>query len=152
MNCRCATAALLAFAVLAAGCRTSFPPPVTAGLGTDPCADRLHDICGRLLLYYAVHTELPGGIADLDKTAPDPAVPLVCPASGKPYVYTLPGLQVPGWSGRLIMYDAEPCHSGKRWGILAEPPRPGESIVLRVVSPPEAVFSALRPQPEDRLR
>ncbi|MFH1731064.1 MAG: hypothetical protein ABIF82_05350 [Planctomycetota bacterium] len=144
--------ALLALAALAAGCRTTSPPPVTLGLGTDPCADRLHDICGELLIYYAVHKELPERLADLDKKGTGPTAALVCPTSGKPYAYDRTGLQVRGWPGKLIMYDAEPCHSGTRWGILAEPPRPGEPLVVRVVRPPETAFSAPTRRPENQPR
>ena len=135
--------ALLAAAV-AAGCRTPAPPPVARGVESDPCADRLHDLCGRLLLYYSAHAQLPEHLADLGGVGSDAAASLACPVSGKPYLYIPRGLPVPGWPGRLILHDAEPCHSGRRWGILAEPPRSREPLVVRVVRVPE---TAVRRQP-----
>jgi hypothetical protein len=73
-------------------------------------------------------------------------VPLACPTSKQPYVYDYKGFQdamdaaapgegaraAPG-QGRLIVYDAQPCHAGHRWGIVVDPPQPGQPLVLRVV-------------------
>lgn len=132
----------LAWAALGTGCRMPAPAPPTPATGADidPCAERLHDIAGQLLLYYAAHRELPERLDELVKTGSDSPLPLVCPLSGKPYAYSPEGLEVSGWPGRLIVYDAEPCHAGMRWGILAEPPRPGKPLVVRVVRPPESAI------------
>src|SRR4029079_15400995 len=46
------------------------PVPVDATtpiLTADPCANRLHDICGALLLYYAVYRQLPGQLNELSR-------------------------------------------------------------------------------------
>ena len=126
-------AVLLAVAALAAaGCggseRRTAPDDQT-----DPCAERLHDLSGRLLLYYAEHEALPRSVRELDKGIPGPAVPVICPACGKAYVYDRDGLLVRGRLGKLILYDAVDCHSGMRWGIMVDPPRTGQPLVLRVV-------------------
>ena len=137
---------LLGLAAVMTGCMWRTTPAATTGAGTDvydPCAERLHDACGQLLLYYSTHQELPQGLDDLSELGPElGAPPLVCPTSGKPYVYDRQGLQVPGWPGRLVVYDAEPCHAGRRWGIVAEPPQPGKPLVVRVARPPENAFRA----------
>ena len=133
---RLAAKTILTLAVLAGGCQfqPATAPPDDAQAETDPCAERLHDLCGQLLLYYSIHDELPRSLAELPKTG---AAPAVCPVSGKPYGYDRQGIQVVGWPGRLIVYDAEPCHDGLRWGILADAPRPGKPLVVRVARPPE---------------
>jgi hypothetical protein len=140
-------ASLLVWAALVSGCPGSVAPPPRSGPPAphgDPCADRLHDVCGQLLLYYARYEELPQRLEDLSKVGPA-AVPLVCPATRQPYVYDPAGIQVADWPGRLILYDAQPCHAGLRWGILMETPQPGKPLVVRVVHPPETAFAASRP-------
>ena len=64
-------------------------------------------------------------LADLAGAARVPANSLVCPASGKPYLYDPAGLPVRNASGRLILVDPEPSHSGMRWGILTGKARGG---------------------------
>src|SRR5688500_13126803 len=62
--------------------------PTATISGKDPCADRLHALCGPLLLHYAVKRHLPAHIDELRAFAGgDPAVEFTCPVSGKPYVY-----------------------------------------------------------------
>ena len=92
---------------------------------TDPCADRLHAICGAMLLYYAVNRRLPADVEELRAIAgPDPDVEFTCPVSGKPYVYNPDGLpRGKGRPGFLVLYDAEGTHSGLRWSVAAEQPR-----------------------------
>ena len=141
-----AASAVLALLCLAVGCQAptgqpSDPDRLNAMLA--PCADRLHDLCGQLLLYYSAHKALPQKLADLGGAGSAP--PLVCPVSGKPYLYNRDGLEAkgtPGRLGRLIVYDPEPCHSGTGWGIAVEPPQPGKPLVFRVVHPPAQVYRA----------
>ena len=138
-----ALAVLLALAALLTGCQSRIAasrPSAAMSVKMDPCADRLHDLCGMLLLYYAAHKELPERLTDLDKAGAPLAVPLACPRSGKPYAYNREGLQVNGRPGRLIVYDAQACHSLTRWGILAETPRPDSPLVVHVVQLPETAI------------
>ena len=138
-------------AILAAGCQPSNwnPPPAqppgpVIGVRIDPCEERLHDVvCEQLMIYYAIHKELPPTLEDLRKV--DPTKPLECPVSGKPYVYNPQGLEVSGWTGRLIVYDSEPIHDGHRWGIVADLPRPGKPFAVRVARPPEGAIRPPRP-------
>jgi hypothetical protein len=129
--------------MIAAGCQTAAPAVRKTGAELDPCADRLHEICGNLLLYYSVSGTLPKGIADLKSVSSGPLPPLVCPVSGKPYVYNPVGLPAAaGRRGRLVIYDAEPSHSGKRCAILADIGAGDQPLSARVILVPEApVFS-----------
>jgi len=101
----------------------------------DPCAGRLHDICGSLLLYRTQTGNLPERLEDLEaaglKGLPDA---LLCPVSGKPYLYDKSTAALPGVVGRVIVRDAEPVHSGLRWAITIAEPKPGEPLITRVVA------------------
>ena len=142
----------IAFAVAAAGCGTAVPAGRRAGVDIDPSAERLHDTCGRLLLYFSINGRLPDTLDELarvdSQTPPPPGTggrtgPLVCPTSGKPYIYRKDGPRVPGRAGRLVLYDAEPVHCGMRWGILADVAAEGRPPTLRVILVPETpVFAA----------
>jgi len=133
-------ACCVALTMIAAGCQTAAPAARKTGVETDPCADRLHEISGALLLYCSIRGKLPDKLADLKGADIAPLPPLVCPLSGTPYVYNREGLQVQGRPGRLVVYDAAPSHDGKRWGILADL---GAQLSARVIPVPEGpVFSA----------
>src|SRR6478735_5745074 len=55
---------------------------------TDPCATRLHEATGALLLYYATHQDIPPTLEDLKKSpGMEGAGDMTCPVSHKPYVY-----------------------------------------------------------------
>jgi hypothetical protein len=136
-----ALSAAVPFTILAGGCGPQPAPPspgAQAGDVTlDACALRLHDLCGELLLYYAAHKELPQALDEIGSSG----APVVCPTTNKPYVYDRVGLVVPGWPGRLIVYEPQPSRPGVRWAILSEPPQPGKPLVVRVVPAPEGVFT-----------
>ncbi len=122
--------------VMAAGCPPAAEPVAVQvhrpSVKKDLCAERLHDVCGALLMYYATRRQLPPTLAALQSAADEPLPPLVCPASGKPYVYTPAGVSVPNRVGRVVMYDPEPSHSGMRWAVLAAPSADG-NITARVI-------------------
>ena len=145
--CGCAVAGCLAccvaLAMIAAGCQTAAPAARKTGVETDPCADRLHEISGRLLLYYSVTGKMPPTLADMRGVDSDPMPPLACPASGKPYVYNPVGLVVQGRPGRLVIYDPAPSHNGKRWGILAAITAGDQPLSSRVVLVPEGPVFAV---------
>ena len=111
---------------------------------TDPCAERLHALCGPLLFYYALHRRLPERLDELRALADpiDAPVEFTCPVSGLPYVYAPQGVRRPGGQpGVLVLYDAAPSHSGMRWAVAVdEPTRPGQPLVTKVVPEPEVVF------------
>ncbi len=128
-------AGCIALAALAAGCNRPAGPEVVRrpSVRTDPCAERLHDLCGRVLLYYSIHRKLPAAAAELASGGASPGPPLVCPVSGRPYVYVSEGVTVKGRPGRLILYDAAATHNGMRWGILVDRPTGRPNITARVI-------------------
>ncbi len=107
---------------------------------------RLHDICGGLLLYYAMRHELPEHLSDLPTlptTQPGETVlpELTCPVSGLPYIYDPVGLRVTDPSVRYIVYDPTPAHAGMRWAIAAyEPQTPGDPLIMKVLARPDGAF------------
>jgi len=121
----------LAAALALAGCATptaaELPRPGSADAA---CAERLHDVCGALLVFYAVNRRLPATFEELQAAAPGP---LACPLSGETYVYRPEGLAVEGQSGRLILFDASAAHNGARWGIVIVEPKGSGPLVAQVV-------------------
>ena len=122
------------------------PGRATAAItANDPCAERLHAACGPLLLYYAVHRRLPDKLDALRELSDAPAeladVQFTCPVSGRPYIYLPQGVpRGKGQPGLLVLFDAAPSHSGMRWAVAADVPRPGEPLVTKVVAEPETTF------------
>jgi len=135
--------ALVCLISLASGCRTSMEGELVRrpSVKKDPCAGRLHDVCGHLLQYYAIHMQLPPTPAALRSSGSLPLPPLVCPASGKPYVYDPNGVHVSNRPGRVVLYDPEPSHWGMRWAILIGPSVGGANITARVILLPEEEFA-----------
>jgi len=116
------------------------PPKTAPPDENDACADQLHDLIGELLMYYTAHGALPDSLEELHRAGPGAPLALACPTSRTPYIYDPEGIPIPGLPGRLIVYDATPCHKGQRWGILAERPRPGKPLFFRVIHPPNSLF------------
>lgn len=138
---RCTALAAVAAAALLAGCQpAATPAPATPPLA-EACPERLHDLAGELLLYYGQHGELPARLE-----GPDGAPPR-CPVCGEPYVYDRAGVAVTNWPGRMIVYDAKPCHNGARWGILIEAPDLSQPLKARVVRPAERTMQWRLPGP-----
>ena len=98
----------------------------------DPCILRLEKVSEQFCLYYNLKRELPETLEDLKKSAGAALPPLVCPKSGTPYLYSREGLEVPGTDKRVIVYDSEPTHDGKRRVIIMDPLRPARGIVTDV--------------------
>ena len=142
---------VLTLAALAAGCAAPAHPssparPKSAAKeapisNADPCATRLHDLCGPLLLYYATNHKLPPTLEALRSTGMDMPEELTCPVSHQPYVYNPGGLLAPNAMGKLIIYDATPAHSGMRWAVaIIEPQRQIDPLVAKVVAVPNTSF------------
>ena len=127
-------AACLAAALLAGGCGPQPPDAVhRSAVATDACADRMHEILGHVLLYYAAHRKLPPTAEALVAAGGGRVPPLACPISGKAYVYDPKGLPIAGRKGAVVLYDPEPSHWGMRWGILIEPPAGSPGLSARVI-------------------
>ena len=112
--------------------------PLTA---TDPCAVRLHDISGMLLLYYVTNHRLPERLEELAPFADaDVEFAPTCPESGRPYVYVPGGLADSGTGRVLLVYDAVPAHAGVRWVIVASPPEGDQPLATWVMPYTEERF------------
>jgi len=140
-----ARAAALALAAALTGCQTPVPAVRKPSAALDPCAERLHDVCDHLFLYYALHKALPPALADLEGLGPRPLPPLACPVSGDPYVYNPDGLRVPGRPGRLVIHDAAPSHNGMRWGVFADTGDGSGPVTARVILLAETAFPPASP-------
>jgi len=126
----------VALLALAAGCYVPVEKAPKNREVVDPCAERLHDLAGRLLMYRFAEGHLPASLADLPKSG---AEELVCPVSGKGYVYRRNGPAAPGGEGQMVVWDATACHNGGRWLVtLAQPG--GEAVTAKVVWAPEGAF------------
>lgn len=119
--------------------------PIT---NTDPCAMRLHDICGAMLFYYFNHYELPQSLADLEPISEDqPLPPMICPVTQVPYIYNLDGIYLPERNSWIILYDPAPAHSRMRWAVtVQQPPDETEMLVTKVIGLPERFFVLRPPQ------
>lgn len=131
--------------IVLAGCQASKPKQASGDTPltmTDPCATRLHDLSGALLLYHATYHQLPPTLEDL-RRIPDAVSPLEsfnCPVSRRPYLYSQGGVAVAGQTGKVIVYDATPAHDGKRWAIEVLDSSPDSPLVTKVVSLPDSDF------------
>ena len=135
----------LAALLIVAGCQVSPSPAPETELVVDPCADRLHDICGQLLLYYYQHKRFPAVLSELPSAASDEPSSLCCPISGKPYVYNAKGVEVPNVSGRIVLWAPEPVHDSTGWGVTIEDARGAGPLTARVIRLPEGFH--YRPSP-----
>lgn len=134
---------------LLAGCgRNSGGAPEVRrpSLQDDPCAQRLHDLSGQLLLYHSLHGHLPESLDALPPLDPEHPTPPICPASNRPYVYAPAGVRVPDYPGRLVLYDAQPIHAGMRWGVFVDAPPAGGHLTARVLLVAENAFRAMGPE------
>lgn len=111
----------------------------------DRCADRLQEICGEMLEYYAIHRQLPATIEELQALAAqdgEPAYLFVCPVSHQRYIYNPEGIALPGMSppARVVLYDAEPVHEGHRWGVAVSIPVGNHPLIAKVVRLPDGLI------------
>jgi hypothetical protein len=115
--------------------------PSSPSESTDPCAMRLHDLSGLLLMYYAVNKRLPESLDELQSlTDVDTEFHTECPASGRPYVYAPAAIPPAGSDQFLVLYDAVPAHRGLRWGVFILPPHERQPPTTKVILMSEVVF------------
>ena len=126
---------------------TGTPVPPKPGNLSDPCAARVHDLSGLLLLYYAVNKSLPENLSDMASLADiDVEFHDECPASGQPYAYVPQAVPPAGSTQFLILYDSVPAHNGLRWGVFITPPKDGQPPATRAILMSEEVFRRHAPQ------
>ena len=125
--------------------KTTDPHPANSSAvsNTDPCATRMHDISGAMLMYYALHNRLPAELDALRTTPGGEALePFTSPASGRPFLYNPVGvIDSKRASQRLVLYESAPTGGGFRWAITIVEPTQGQPLVARVVAIPEAEFA-----------
>jgi hypothetical protein len=141
------------------GAKSQIPDPAPDRAGhptapinpTDACSDRLQDLAGSLLFYYAVNKRLPQTLTDLKDVDGNviPPEQLTCPVSHKPYIYDPRGIPAGDKPGVIVLADPEPSHSGLRWAITVEKPRgPGQPLITHLVAVPEITFHGGLPEPK----
>ncbi|MEP0842766.1 MAG: hypothetical protein HRF43_08645 [Phycisphaerae bacterium] len=119
--------------------RSTEGAPIT---NTDPCATRLHDICGPLLLYYARRHQLPARLEELSGVPGFEEIKdFTCPVSGRPYVYDPAGTISSAPPSRVILYDPAPSHSGLRWAVSIIEPEGDGPLVTKVIALQESYFT-----------
>jgi hypothetical protein len=140
---------------------------------SDPCAGNLQTLTGQLLFYYSAYGHLPPSLDQVPAMPGEDKAALVCPKTGKPYVYFPQGLRAPPElmafdrktgnareGNMLILVDSVPAHAfsqrllenGKervekqtvRLGIVMEPPGAGKSVKMYVVPVQQALLDAYR--------
>ncbi len=109
---------------------------------TDPCAARLQDICGAMLMAYAMNKSLPGTLDELQPYANGVTLNFNCPVSGQRYVYVPGGLRANKVRDVLMVYDDEPVHHGDRWGIVMSPAQPNTAVTMYVIPLNDKLFKA----------
>lgn len=114
----------------------------------DDCANRLHDIEGQLIGYYATYRHLPATLEELRPFVDvGEQADYTCPVSHLSYVYVPQGLVFGSDTRRLIVYDATPVHNGSRWGILFSPAHGRQPVTTQVISIPESSMRGYAPAP-----
>jgi hypothetical protein len=99
---------------------------------TDPTAERLQDICGALLWYYANIHRMPKSMTELAAFS-DENLDFTSPASHRQFVYRQISLKGSVDHPELVMYDPDPMRDGTRWGIVGAPAAGDRPIALWVV-------------------
>jgi hypothetical protein len=115
-------------------------------VGTDSCGVQMGNIVEALLLYCERFRQLPPSLEDLQKTRDvESPLALVCPISHKPYQYEPRGLSRPGLDKRIIIYDPQPSHDGKRWVIMMPTIHAPGALGFYLDELPEADFRKYQP-------
>ena len=115
---------------------TAPAPAANLANAIDSCGDQMHDLCGSILEYYLVHRQLPPRLEDLQGN-------VICPVAGVPYVFVTGKLvDTHGW--RLVLHDATPVHTGRRWAIVDKTVAGGAPIMEPILLN-DAHFKAFAP-------
>jgi hypothetical protein len=125
---------------------TDHQPSADEVVGSDECSNRMHNIEGALLMYYATNHRLPISLEEIKPFA-DAGTELkfTCPISNQPYVYSQAGLFASGYDKRIIVWDPAPSHHGNRWCIVMPQAQATGALVPEVVQMPEKAFQAFVP-------
>ena len=122
-----------ALAIILVGCqmeKVQNEEPRRLGVDNDPCQARLQELGGQFLHFHLINRRMPNSLEELNVSPIEQLPPLECPVSKKRYTYVPYGLTLPGRKDYLVLYDAQPVHSGMRWGLLISAPPPGGKTVI----------------------
>ena len=124
------------------GKRASPPPAVAPITNLDPCATRLHDISGALLLYYQKNRSLPANVDELKQLGTIfTSLEFSCPVSKQPYVYIPTGISSPEPNAPIVLHDPTPAHDHHRWAISSvEPDSSQGALVTKVIALPASGY------------
>ena len=132
----------------ASGGAAGAPVKVEQAVESDPCAERLHEISGALLEYYAIKRRMPNALEELQAMADiDRPLNFTCPKTGKPYGYAPDGLSSTQDDREAVVYDAAAHAGGERWVILMRRPSGRQTAALWVVPMAGPVFAGYTPNP-----
>jgi len=117
------------------GCVSEPAVPPARPLPRDACEERLGQLAERLLRFYVAHRRLPASREELlsEDEGGQPST-LICPVSGKPYIFEPQGLRSPGLDGNVLIYDSEGAHAGFRWGVLVQAPAGTQPLTAKVIA------------------
>ncbi len=121
--------------------------------GPDASAERLHDVCGSLLLFHASQGRLPDSLAELAAATGLEASRTLDPATGRPFAYARGGFAASA-EGASVVVLAEPAPGAAvRWAVAFEPGRGASTcrvVALPASSPDPAARPADTPPPPGR--
>jgi hypothetical protein len=100
---------------------------------TDPTADRLHEISGDLLIYYARKHTLPPTLEAIGALAPD-LPPLKDAGTGQPLIYFPDAPPIPGRPGNLLVQSPARNSQNGHWAILIKEAADKRTLSAQVVS------------------
>jgi hypothetical protein len=112
----------LAAAAVAAGCQAPSAPAAKAQKAADselldPVAQRMHDICGQILLFHGSHSRLPTSLAELCQAGGMDGRQVLDPSTGRAFAYAPAGLADVAGAGKIIAAAAPGGAARWRWCI-----------------------------------
>lgn len=134
-----ATLAVLWVAGCATDADTSDPAGRSLRLGTDPAAERLHDVCGSLLLFHAQYGRLAGDLEELALATGLDDETLTDPRTGRPFAYEPDGFASGAGGRRIVVLAAPEPGASHRWGVTIVPG--GSMMTGKVVALPVGAFA-----------
>ena len=127
----------------AAGCQLSD----VAGQGSrpieydplDPVAQRMHDMCGKILAFHMAYSRLPSSVRELCSITAMDVEDTIDPDTGEPFEYRSDGFATVSEAGSVISM-ASPSENGSRWCIVFD--EGTTSTTCRVVRLPASALDA----------
>ncbi|MBI1371542.1 MAG: hypothetical protein GC159_02095 [Phycisphaera sp.] len=112
----------------------------TAKESPDATAQRLHELCEYILMYYARHRALPPSMDAL--VADEPEADALLQRTGETLVYHADPRHVPGRPGMLLIHDTAATRDGV-WTIFVEPQQRSGQLAVQVLQISERELKAV---------